>query len=161
MKTKRTVLVMSLIVVGLTGLTFSQEKSRRDSTSKPVAEKAPGSVPGSTNLNTGGYPVIGHIEKRDRTITIKAGPKGSVYTVKNADGKFLFENLSAEQLRAQAPDLQEFIKTAVASDSGVSDARIRPLNDASVRWRLLECPGRAFNAPKSPTSSQSAGALVR
>ena len=141
MKTNRTVLVMSVIIlVGLTGLTFSQEKSRQNSTSKPVAVKAPGSVPGSTNLNTADYPIIGYIEKRDRTITIKAGPKSSVYTVKNADGKILFENLSADQLRAQAPDLQEFIKTAVAGDPAVSDARIRPLKDASVRCRLLVVP---------------------
>ncbi len=141
MKTKRTVLVMSLVVVWLTGLTFSQEKSRRDSTSKPVVVKAPGSVPGSTNLNTADYPIIGHIEKREHTITIKAGPKGSVYTVKNADGKILFENLSAEQLRAQAPDLQEFLKTGVVGGSGVSDARVRPLKDASVREKLLAAPG--------------------
>jgi len=140
MKTKRTVLVMSLVVVWLTGLAFSQEKSRRDSTSKPVVVKAPGSVPGSTNLNTADYPIIGHIEKREHTITIKAGPKGSVYTVKNADGKILFENLSAEQLRAQAPDLQEFLKTGVVGGSGVSDARVRPLKDASVRCRLLAVP---------------------
>jgi hypothetical protein len=83
------------------------------------------------------YPVIGYIEKRGKTITIKAGPKGALYSVKTTEGKVLFENLSAEQLRAQAPELQEFLKTAVANGSGKSgvkvDASVRPVADASVR----------------------------
>ncbi len=74
------------------------------------------------------FPVIGHLEKNDRTITIKSGPKGPLYTVKTKDGKVLFENLSAEQLRAQAPDLHEFIKNAVAGSSAKGETVI----DASV-----------------------------
>ena len=132
MKTKRTVLVIGLVAVGLTGLALAQVKSRRAVPIKPVEVKTPSSAPGSTNLSTADYPVIGHVEKRGRAITIKAGPKGTVYTVKNADGKILFENLSLEQLRAQAPELQEFIKTAVAGGSAISDARLRPKLDASV-----------------------------
>ena len=75
------------------------------------------------------FPVIGYLEKRGQTITIKAGPKGPVYSAKTTEGKILFENLSIEQLRAQAPELHEFFKTAVASGSGkgvVIDASVRP-----------------------------------
>ena len=80
------------------------------------------------------FPVVGYIEKRDRTITIKAGPKGPVYSVKTADGKVLCENLSKEQLSAQAPELGEFLKTAVADASGAkADARVRVRVDASMR----------------------------
>ena len=75
-------------------------------------------------------PVIGFLEKRGQTITIKAGPKGPVYSAKSTDGKTLFENLSLEQLRAQAPEIHELIKTAVAGASGkpgvVLDAGLRP-----------------------------------
>ena len=84
----------------------------------------------NSNLRT-----VGYIEKRDRTITIKAGPKGPVYSVKTTDGKVLFENVSAEQLRAQAPELHEFLKSAVAGTDGKNvkngrkmDARIDVLS---------------------------------
>jgi hypothetical protein len=75
------------------------------------------------------FPVIGYIEKRGKTITIKAGPKGPLYSVKTTEGKVLCEDLSSEQLRAQAPELQEFLKTAVANGSGKSGVTV----DASVR----------------------------
>ena len=91
--------------------------------------------PQATNVTTkSDFPIIGYIEKRGKTITIKAGPKGPLYSVKTTEGKVLFENLSAEQLRAQAPDLQEFFKTAVANNVGSLDARVRvrPIADASL-----------------------------
>jgi hypothetical protein len=76
-------------------------------------------------------PVICFIEKQDRTITIKAGPKGTIYSVKTAHGKILCENVSLDQLRAQAPELHDFIKSAIVLKSGKSDARLRM--DASMR----------------------------
>ena len=70
----------------------------------------------------------------DRTITVKAGPKGPVYSVKSADGKVLYDNVSIEQLSAQAPQLGEFLKTAVAGAPGAkTDARLRVKVDASMR----------------------------
>ena len=75
------------------------------------------------------FPVIGYLEKRGRTITIKAGPKGPVYSAKTTEGKTLFENLSLEQLRAQAPEIHELIRTAVASGSGQAGVVI----DASMK----------------------------
>jgi hypothetical protein len=76
------------------------------------------------------FPVIGYLEKRGQTITIKAGPKGPVYSAKTTAGKTLFENLSAEQLRAQAPELHEFFKKAVAGGSGKSGVLIDARLDA-------------------------------
>jgi hypothetical protein len=76
--------------------------------------------------------VIGHLEKSDRVLTIKSGPRGLVYTVKSKEGKLLFEDLSAEQLRAQAPELHDLIKTGQAADPArgkdaavKADARLR------------------------------------
>src|SRR5215510_10257717 len=80
------------------------------------------------------YPVIGYIEKQGKVITIKAGPKGTLYSLKTTDGKVLSENLSAEQLRAQAPELHDFLKKAVVIGTG--DARVRaPKIDASMGIR--------------------------
>jgi hypothetical protein len=80
------------------------------------------------------YPVIGCLEKCDRTITIKAGPKGPLYSIKTSGGKALCENLSKEQLSAQAPELGEYLKTAIAGVPGVkSDARVRVMGDAGMR----------------------------
>ena len=63
------------------------------------------------------YAVIGYLEKRDRVITIKAGPHGPIYCVATKEGKVLHQNLSAEQLKAQAPELHDLIKSGVANDA--------------------------------------------
>lgn len=62
-------------------------------------------------------PVIGYLEKQDRTIIIKSSSLGPVFSVVRKDGRHLLEDLSLEQLKAQAPELHEFIKAAVAGGS--------------------------------------------
>src|SRR5262245_45948830 len=90
---------------------------------KPSEKKQPGSTFNSGNSKpvvatpATEFSVIGFLEKRDQTITIKASSKGTVYSSKNAKGKMLFENLTADELRAQAPEIHELIKNAVAADS--------------------------------------------
>ena len=75
------------------------------------------------------YPVIVYLERRGQTIAVKAGPKGPIYSAKTAEGKVLFENLSAEQLRAQAPEVHVFIKSAMAR----SNEKSGPVMDARIR----------------------------
>jgi hypothetical protein len=129
------------ILLGLTAcvaalaLVYGEEAPSK-SPEKPKSAGTTVAQPKAANVTTkSNFPIIGYIEKRGKTVTIKAGPKGPLYSVKTTEGKVLFENLSAEQLRAQAPDLQEFFKTAVASDAGLLDARVRarPVADASLR----------------------------
>ncbi len=109
---------------------MSQEKSPpRKSAKANLAREAQPSVPAASVKSAADLPVVGYIEKQDRTIIIKAGPKGPVYSVKTADGKVLYENLSREQLTAQAPELGEFLKTAVAGNSGKKGVVV----DASIR----------------------------
>jgi hypothetical protein len=85
-------------------------------TSTAVVKGAPG-----TNFTT-----ICYLERQDCTITVKAGEHGTVYSAKNKDGKVLCENASLEQLRAQAPELHQFIKSALAISSGKGgDARLK------------------------------------
>ena len=68
-------------------------------------------------LETGPYVVIGHLEHRDRIVTIKSGDTGTVYSVTNKDGKTLYENLTAEQLKAQSPEIHDFIEAATAGSA--------------------------------------------
>jgi len=107
--------------MGIGGFALSQEKPGRKESLAPARQI---STSATNAQKTSDFRVIGYIEKRDRTITIKSGPKGTVYSVKTPEGKVLFENLSAEQLRARAPELHEFIKTAVAGGNKI-DARIK------------------------------------
>jgi hypothetical protein len=78
-------------------------------------------------------PVLGYVESRDRVITLKAGPNGTIYSCRTKDGKVLFENLSAEQLRAQSPELGDFVKSAVAGGKDHKGAILDGRLDASGR----------------------------
>ena len=92
----------------------------------PVAtaqEKSASAVAESVVL----IPIV-HLEMQDKLVTIQSGPEGLVYLVQTKDGKILHENLSEEQLKAQAPEIHELIKTAVAGsgskDNSFMDARL-------------------------------------
>ena len=130
--------VMSLALAGA-GVVRSDEPAAAKTETKvaPPAAKAPATAtPAASVDKKESLPVIGYLEKRDRTITIRSGPKGPVYSVATKDGKVLFENLSIEQLKAQAPELHDLIKTGVADSrvsGGKGDARIRAVKvDASI-----------------------------
>jgi len=84
------------------------------STFNPAAEKGP-------------YVVIGHLEHRDHLVTIKTGEQGTIYSVTNKkDGKLLYENLTAEQLKSNSPEIHDFIEAAEAGQAGNLDVlRIR------------------------------------
>jgi hypothetical protein len=130
MKANRKAVLGGLTLFVLAALALAQENpSHNSKTNAPSATNAPPAVT-STNRQAGaGFPIIGYLERRGQTITIKAGPKGPVYDVRTAKGKVLFENVSAEQLRAKAPELNEFLKGAVSGRAGkgvVVDASVRP-----------------------------------
>src|SRR6266511_3647004 len=62
-------------------------------------------------------PIV-HLEMQDKIVTIQSGRDGLVYLIKAKDGRVLHENLSEEQLKAQAPEIHDLIKTSVVgSDS--------------------------------------------
>ena len=116
----------SVFLLLIAGMVFSDEAKRStgtDATTKPPETKA------GASTNSGQFTVIGYLEKRDRVITIKAGRNGTVYSVATKDGKVLFENVSAEQLKAEAPQIHELIKTGVAGDARVQPRKI----DMSLR----------------------------
>jgi len=135
MKLNLKVLFASATLAVGAGLLFSQEKSSPTTPSKPASPDKKSAGSATNKVATSDFPIIGYIEKRDRTITIKSGPKETIYSVKTADGKLLCNNLTLAQLRAQSPELHEFVKTAVAgniSNGASGDSRLR-VTDGSVR----------------------------
>ena len=61
------------------------------------------------------FPVICRLVARDQTITISAGPNGSVYSVQNAKGEMLLSYASREELRLHHPDLSHQLDSAIVS----------------------------------------------
>jgi hypothetical protein len=120
-------LALALLVLAAWGV--AQEQPRRVSTTNGSATlDAP--LASTNKLQAADrYSVIGYLEKRDRVITIKSGPQGPVYSVATKEGKTLFENLSPGQLKAQAPEIHDFIRGAMAADASgrgtQADARLK------------------------------------
>ncbi len=137
MKTNHMLVVGGAVLVAA-GLALSEEKSAQSARPGLTnSHKARTAGPARSVKSAADLPVIGYLKGRDHMITIKAGPKGPLYSVTTADGKVLYENVSREQLSAKAPELGEFLKTAVASPAGAAgtnkaDARLRPVLDASI-----------------------------
>jgi hypothetical protein len=69
---------------------------------------------------TGPFIVIGHLEHRNRVVTIKTGAQGVVYSVRDRDGKILFDNLTASQLKMESPELHDFIEAATAGQADLA-----------------------------------------
>jgi len=123
-----------LLLIGLIGAALAQEKTSQSAPARPAsAQKNAITFPETKAPPPFDLRIVGYLEKRDRTIVIKASSKGPFYTVKNADGKVLFENISIEQLRAQAPELHDFIKAAVAGTGGKAGAKMDAGMSSSMR----------------------------
>jgi hypothetical protein len=134
MRTTHALLFAGAVLGSAAGLSLSQDKSAQGTQPKlAVPHEAQTAARTGDAKAKPDYPVIGYLEKRGSTIVIKAGPKGPLYSIRTASGKVLHENVSADQLRAQAPEFSEFLKTAVAGTPGAkADARLR-FTDASIR----------------------------
>lgn len=61
-------------------------------------------------------PVIGHLEKGGQVITIYAGEKGPLYTIKTKTGEVIAEKIDDTQLQARLPNLYRDLKNAVAGN---------------------------------------------
>jgi hypothetical protein len=72
--------------------------------------------------------VIGHLQSRDRIVTISHGTEGSRYTIKTKDGKAIATNLNEKDFEDKFPMLFNQIKYGLAG------------NDASLRKTSSEGP---------------------
>jgi len=72
--------------------------------------------PDSGQATITALPIVGHLELRDKNITILAGPDGPLYTVSSKDGKVLDRGLDAQEMQAKYPVLYEKLKTGTAGN---------------------------------------------
>ncbi len=133
MKTSALMLLGGILVLGLAGIAIAQDKPHSKAPAQPAATKAAEVSKGTNAPAPSDFPVIGYLKSRDRTVTIKVGPKGPLYSVTTAAGKVLCDNASLDQLRAEAPELHQFIKSAIAA-TGKGGIAV----DASVRFQKRE-----------------------
>ena len=130
MKTKLIVVGGAIVLAGVAVLAAVRARTQPNSPATRAAasiakdEKASASAPAqSVDL----IPIV-RLETQDKLVTVQSGPSGLVYLVQTKDGKVLHDNLSEEQLKAQAPEIHELIKTAVAGsgskDNSFMDARV-------------------------------------
>ena len=123
MKSKLIVVGSAVLVAGVAVLAAVWARTQpnpatRTTVSVAKEEQAPAKTPSeSADL----IPIV-RLETRDKLVTVQSGPGGLVYLVETKDGKVLHENLSEEQLKAQAPEIHELIKTAVAGGGGKDDS---------------------------------------
>ena len=106
--------VFAFFTVAEAALAQNQKDSEKSKTNAAVQGKNGQSAPS-------GAPVIGHLESRDRIITITKGPKGPLYTVKTKDGKIIAKKIDEKNLQAKYPDIYHQIKSGVAAN----DATLR------------------------------------
>ena len=129
MKTKLIVVGGAVVLAGVAVLAAVRARTQptspapRTTVSVAKEERPQANTPiNSTSL----IPIV-HLEMQDKLVTVQSGPDGLVYLVQSKDGKVLHENLSEEQLKAQAPEIHELIKTSVAGsgskDNSFLDAR--------------------------------------
>jgi hypothetical protein len=64
-------------------------------------------------------PVICRLIGREQTVTISAGPNGSVYSVQDAAGKTMLSYANRDELRRQYPALSHQLDSAIALDGAV------------------------------------------
>ena len=82
---------------------------------------------------TGPFIVIGHLEHRNRVVTIKTGAQGVVYSVRDRDGKILFDNLTVSQLKAESPELHDFIEAATAGQADLAVPQLPQSTKVMIR----------------------------
>ena len=108
-------LVVSLGLLGCVALALADDAKQNPA---PKADNVPAATASSADAKAAeSFPIVGYLEKRNYVITIKSSPHGTIYSIATKDGKTLHENVSAEQLKAKAPELYEAVKTGLANDA--------------------------------------------
>lgn len=139
MKTYRlTCLFSVLVVAAVTMLAQVANEGSADPPAKTARRSTSPAPTAGARTTPSQAPAIGHVETRDRLVTILAGPKGPVYTVRTKQGRVLHENLSGKDLQAKAPQLYEVVKSGYAGAPGKGAVRV----DASVRLPIARAEGR-------------------
>jgi hypothetical protein len=83
-----------------------------------------------------GNAVIISIQTRDKIVIIRSGPDGPLYTVKSKDGKVLSDDINAESLYAEYPELEGVVKRGIAGN----DAALRLNQQYNISDSELSAP---------------------
>jgi hypothetical protein len=127
----KTALLLLLVVVGLAIAALRQPREgdrgriiiARAGTNKTAEMYLTASSDTKSSEPPG--PALGHLETRHRVVTILAGSQAS-YTIMTKDGKLLAENISADRLRTQFPDLTKLVESGLAGGGDASLNQNRP-----------------------------------
>lgn len=65
-------------------------------------------------------PMIVRLVGRNYSVVISAGPKAPVYTIRNAQGQLLAQNLTLQELHQEHADLYDQLAPAISPQSTVS-----------------------------------------
>lgn len=108
----------------------TSESSRTGTKPLPVAQpvRSPAATAERAARPTAKEAVIGHIELRDRSVTVRSTAAGLRYTIRAANGTVLHRDLTLDQLQARAPHAAEVMRTGWARQTrpGVQvDAALR------------------------------------
>ena len=78
--------------------------------------------------------VIGYMQSRDRVVTIRRSSKGTVYTIKDKDGKVLAKNISENDLKGKYPFIYDQVKYGLAgNDAGLRSDEVNRIRSLKIR----------------------------
>ena len=100
----------AFVIIAITDTVPAQDQKNSEGTKTNTVEKKTGQPVAN------GTSSIGHLESRNRIITISKGPKGPLYTVKTKDGKIIAKKIDEKNLQAKYPDIYQQIKSGVAGN---------------------------------------------
>ena len=90
------------------------------SLSAVVGINRPGTLPAQAAVSDPKHPVIVHIVSRDRTVTVRSGDHGLLYSLTGNDGKVIVADATPEKFAQLQPELYRQMRgyIAVKADAG-------------------------------------------
>jgi len=111
---------------GVGAVETAEARALAETDRRRAAQARPKNRPDPTRNRT----MLGHLETRDRRVTVLLGPAGPRYRVEDRTGRVLHVELTEQELQARAPELHRLVKEGYAGGGrgrGVTlDARVQP-----------------------------------
>jgi len=127
-------------VILVCGCAKKAEQSQRPTTPPPHAAADEGIIfkPGQSlapeQMADPRYPAIVHVVSRGHVVTVRSGPDGLLYSMKDATGQTVLADATGPELKRQHPELYQAIRhyIAVEADAAPAVQADRPVPDARV-----------------------------
>ncbi len=82
----------------------------------------PGTLPAQLAVNDPQHPTIVHIVSRDKTVTVRSGDHGLLYSLSGNDGKTIVADATPEKFAQLQPELYRAIRGYIAVQTDSSAA---------------------------------------